>query len=127
MTHPQDLGLRAQATALASGDLDPRELLDVTLRRIEDRDGPLNSIAVKFPERSLEMLQNAPKGALQGVPIAIKDMYTLPWRGMFNGTRHELLPAGESGMFRLLRDAGAVIVGVTNQHYLGMGTTGIAS
>jgi aspartyl-tRNA(Asn)/glutamyl-tRNA(Gln) amidotransferase subunit A len=127
VTNPQDLSLRDQAAAVASGSLDPRELLDVTLRRIEERDGPLNSIPVTFPERSQEMLARAPLGALYGVPIAIKDMYTLPWRGMFNGTAHELLPAGESGMFRLLREAGAVVVGVSNQQYLGMGTTGIAS
>jgi aspartyl-tRNA(Asn)/glutamyl-tRNA(Gln) amidotransferase subunit A len=127
MTHPQDLGLRAQAAAVASGELDPRELLAGTLRRIEEKDGAINSIPVRFPERSSEMLGGAPRGVLYGVPIAIKDMYTLPWRGMFNGTAHELLPRGESGMFRLLRDAGAVIIGVSNQHYLGMGTTGIAS
>jgi Asp-tRNA(Asn)/Glu-tRNA(Gln) amidotransferase A subunit family amidase len=127
MTHPQDMGLRAQAAAIASGELDPRELIEATLSRIEERDGPVNSIPVRFPERSLEMLKAAPPGALFGVPIAIKDMYTLPWRGMFNGTAHELLPAGASGMFRLLKDAGAVVIGVSNQHYLGMGTTGVAS
>ena len=127
MTQPQDLGLRSQASAIASGELDPGDLLQGTLSRLGERDGRLNSIPVRFPERSLEMLEDAPNGPLHGVPIAIKDMYTLPWRGMFNGTAHELLPPGESGMYRLLRDAGAVIIGVTNQHYLGMGTTGIAS
>ncbi len=51
----------------------------------------------------------------------------LPWRGYHNGTRHELGARGASGVYRRLRDAGAVVVGVDNQHELGLGTTGIAS
>jgi Asp-tRNA(Asn)/Glu-tRNA(Gln) amidotransferase A subunit family amidase len=54
-------------------------------------------------------------------------MYTLPWRGMFNGTTHELLPPSASGMYRRLRDAGAVVAGIANQHELGMGATGALS
>ena len=39
----------------------------------------------------------------------------------------DLLPACDSGAFRRLRDAGAVIVGVANQHEAGMGSTGVVS
>jgi Asp-tRNA(Asn)/Glu-tRNA(Gln) amidotransferase A subunit family amidase len=86
-----------------------------------------NAVPVVFPDEARQMLTDAPDGPLHGVPITIKDMYALPWRGMFNGTRHELLPPQASGMFRRLRDAGAVIVGVANQHELGMGATGAFS
>src|SRR5262249_10151816 len=64
---------------------------------------------------------------LWGVPVTVKDMFSLPWRGYRNGTRHELGAACASGVFRRLRDAGAVVVGVDNQHELGLGTTGRAS
>jgi Asp-tRNA(Asn)/Glu-tRNA(Gln) amidotransferase A subunit family amidase len=73
------------------------------------------------------MLAAAPDGPLRGVPVTVKDMFSLPWRGYRNGTREEIGAATASGPFRRLREAGAVVVGVDNQHELGLGTTGIAS
>ncbi|MEA2349222.1 MAG: amidase, partial [Thermoleophilaceae bacterium] len=95
MSHPQDLSLREQAAAVADGELDARELLSATLARIAERDGELNSVIATFPEQSEEMLASAPRGPLHGVPIAVKDMYTLPWRGPRDGTSREQLPPGE--------------------------------
>jgi Asp-tRNA(Asn)/Glu-tRNA(Gln) amidotransferase A subunit family amidase len=127
MTQPQDLALREQARLLAAGELDPSELLDRTLARIEERNRALNAVVATFPEESHAMLAAAPPGPLHGVPVTIKDMFSLPWRGYRNGTRHELAAPSASGVFRRLRDAGAVVVGVDNQHELGLGTTGRAS
>jgi Asp-tRNA(Asn)/Glu-tRNA(Gln) amidotransferase A subunit family amidase len=125
--HPQDLPLRDQAAAIAAGELDAGELLDATLERIAERDGDLNSVVATFPDESRRMLDEAPAGPLHGVPIAIKDMFALPWRAPRDGSKHEQLPPGESGVYRLLRDAGAVIVGVTNMHLWGGGSTGHVS
>jgi Asp-tRNA(Asn)/Glu-tRNA(Gln) amidotransferase A subunit family amidase len=127
VSHPQDLSLREQAAAVAAGELDAGELLAATLARIEERDAALNSIPVTFPERSEEMLASAPSGPLHGVPVAVKDMYTLPWRGPRDGTAREQLPPGESAVFRALRDAGAVVVGHTHTHFWGGGSTGHVS
>jgi Asp-tRNA(Asn)/Glu-tRNA(Gln) amidotransferase A subunit family amidase len=127
VTHPQDLPLREQARLVAAGELDAGELLDATLARIEERNGPLRAVVATFPDESRAMLAAAPAGPLRGVPVTIKDMFSLPWRGYHNGTRHELGAPTASGAFRRLRDAGAVVVGVDNQHELGMGTTGVAS
>jgi Asp-tRNA(Asn)/Glu-tRNA(Gln) amidotransferase A subunit family amidase len=118
-THPQDLSLREQA--------DAAELLDATVARIEERDTELNSVVARFPDESRRMLASAPPGPLHGVPVAVKDMFALPWRAPRDGTNHEQLPRGESGVYRLLRDAGAVIVGVTNMHFWGGGSTGHVS
>jgi Asp-tRNA(Asn)/Glu-tRNA(Gln) amidotransferase A subunit family amidase len=127
VTHPQDLGLRAQADAIRSGEIKASELLDATLARLAERDAVLNSTPVVFADEASEMLANAPDGPLHGVPVTIKDMYALPWRGARNGTPFELIPAAASGGFRRIRDAGAVVVGVANQHEAGMGTTGTVS
>jgi aspartyl-tRNA(Asn)/glutamyl-tRNA(Gln) amidotransferase subunit A len=127
MSHPQDLSLRAQAAAIASGDLDAAELLAATLDRIEQRDGALNSIVARFPEESERMLADAPPGPLHGVPVVVKDMFALPWRAPRDGSTLEVLPAGESGIYRRLRDAGAVVVGVSNMHFWGAGSTGHVS
>jgi hypothetical protein len=82
---------------------------------------------VVFAEEARAMLAAAPDGPLRGVPVTLKDMFSTPWRGAHSGTSRELLPAGASGVFARLRDAGAVVVGVAQQHELGMGTTGRAS
>jgi Asp-tRNA(Asn)/Glu-tRNA(Gln) amidotransferase A subunit family amidase len=125
--HPQDLSLREQVGSVASGELSAAELLDATLARIEERNPTYNAIAVTFPQESRAMLEAAPPGPLSGVPVSVKDMFSLPWRGYHNGTPKQLHPAGASGAFRRLRDAGAVIVAVDNQHELGLGTTGLVS
>jgi Asp-tRNA(Asn)/Glu-tRNA(Gln) amidotransferase A subunit family amidase len=127
VTHPQDLSLREQADAVLAGTLSGVELLAATLARIEERDGELNSIPVTFPASSEQMLADAPLGPLYGVPVAVKDMYALPWRGPRDGTAREQLPRGESAVFRALRDAGAVVVGHTNTHFWGGGSTGHVS
>ncbi|HWC36051.1 MAG TPA: amidase [Mycobacteriales bacterium] len=125
--HPQDLSLCAQAQAIAAGELSAADLLDATFARIEQRNPTYNAIAATFPEESRAMLAAAPAGPLFGVPVTVKDMFSLPWRGYRNGTPQQLNPPSASGAFRRLRDAGAVIVGVDNQHELGLGTTGLVS
>lgn len=127
MSHPQDWTLRQQADAVRRGELSARELLDVTIARIIERDPPINSTPVIFEEVSRELLAQAPAGPLHGVPITVKDMFALPWRAARNGTTAELIPATASGPYRSLRDAGVVVVGVANQHELGMGSTGTNS
>jgi aspartyl-tRNA(Asn)/glutamyl-tRNA(Gln) amidotransferase subunit A len=126
-----DLSLRAQAAAIAAGELDPSELLDATLARIEERNPAINAVVETFPERSREMLAAAPAGPLHGVPVVIKDEWPLPWRAQKFGSAQLPAPAqpapAESGPYRALRDAGATIVGVGNMHELGSGSTGNVS
>ncbi|MEX2448300.1 MAG: amidase [Solirubrobacterales bacterium] len=124
-----DQPLREQAAAIAAGDADPVELLEATLERIELRNPAINAVVETFPERSREMLAAAPAGPLRGVPVAIKDEWPLPWRAQRFGAAQLLAPTapGESGPYRALRDAGAVVVGVGNMHELGAGSTGNVS
>jgi len=127
--NPLDLSLRGQAEAVAAGDVDPAELLDAALARVEQRNPALNAVVDTFPERSREMLDAAPAGPLRGVPIVIKDEWPLPWRAQRFGAAELFEPTapGESGPYRALRDAGAVIVGVGNMHEMGAGSTGNVS
>ena len=127
MSHPQDLSLREQAAAIASGAIDPVELLDATFARIEERDGALNSVVVRFPDEARQMLDDAPPGPLHGVPVLVKDMFRLPWYAPRDGAHSEAAPVGESGVYHRLRDAGAVIVGIAQCHYWGAGSTGHVS
>jgi aspartyl-tRNA(Asn)/glutamyl-tRNA(Gln) amidotransferase subunit A len=124
-----DLTLRGQAAAIAAGEVDAGELLEAALARIEQRNPAVNAVVETFPERSREMLAAAPEGPLRGVPVVIKDEWPLPWRAQRFGAAEMLAPAapGESGPYRALRDAGAVIVGVGNMHELGASSTGNVS
>jgi Asp-tRNA(Asn)/Glu-tRNA(Gln) amidotransferase A subunit family amidase len=129
MSEALDLPLRAQAAAIAAGEADAAELLEATLRRIEERNPALNAIVATFPEQAREMLAAAPRGPLYGVPVVIKDEWPLPWRAQRFGAADMLADPepGESGPYRALRDAGAVIVGVGNMHELGASSTGNVS
>jgi Asp-tRNA(Asn)/Glu-tRNA(Gln) amidotransferase A subunit family amidase len=129
MSEGLDLTLRDQARAIAAGEVDPGELLEATLRRIEERNPAINAVVETFPERSREMLAAAPPGPLHGVPVVIKDEWPLPWRAQRFGAADMLAPTapGESGPYRALRDAGATIVGVGNMHELGASSTGNVS
>jgi len=122
-----DRPLREQAAAVAGGEVDPAELLDAALGRIEERNPAVNAIVDTFPNESRRMLADAPRGPLYGVPVAIKDEWPLPWRAETLGAAQYIGPAtepGESGPYVALRDAGAVIVGVANMHEYGAGSTG---
>jgi aspartyl-tRNA(Asn)/glutamyl-tRNA(Gln) amidotransferase subunit A len=129
MSEPLDLTLRDQAAAIAAGEVDVQELLEAALGRIEARNPAINAVVETFPERSREMLAQAPAGPLHGVPVVIKDEWPLPWRAQRFGAADMIAtPApGESGPYRALRDAGAVIVGVGNMHELGASSTGNVS
>ncbi|MDQ2630889.1 MAG: amidase [Actinomycetota bacterium] len=129
MSEALDLSLRGQAAAIAAGEADPAELLAAALERIDERNPALNAVVETFPERSQEMLEAAPEGPLHGVPVVIKDEWPLPWRAQRFGAAEMLAPTapGESGPYRVLRDAGAVIVGVGNMHELGASSTGSIS
>lgn len=129
MSAALDLSLRDQAAAIAAGDVDAGELLEATLNRIEQRNPAINAVVETFPERSREMLAAAPPGPLHGVPVVIKDEWPLPWRAQRFGAADLMRPVapGESGPYRALRDAGAVVVGVGNMHELGAGSTGNVS
>jgi len=129
MSAPLDLPLREQAAAIAAGDVVAGDLLDAALARIEERNPAINAVVATFPERSREMLAAAPAGPLHGVPVVIKDEWPLPWRAQRFGAADMLAKTapGESGPYRALRDAGAVIVGVGNMHELGASSTGNVS
>jgi Asp-tRNA(Asn)/Glu-tRNA(Gln) amidotransferase A subunit family amidase len=125
-----DLPLREQAAQIAAGELEPGELLDACLERIEERNPELNAVVATFRDQSRRMLEAAPEGPLRGVPVLIKDEWPLPWRAERVGAASvpgvHLAP-GESGPYRALRDAGAVIAGVASMHELGSSSTGNTS
>lgn len=111
------------AAAFASGACTPVDAVEVGFDRISGLDRRLNAMVSLSPTAREEAIASAtrwrqgqPKGALDGVPIVVKD--NLLVRGMpaaFGGRLYQgrLVERDELPIKRL-RDAGAVVLGKTN-------------
>jgi aspartyl-tRNA(Asn)/glutamyl-tRNA(Gln) amidotransferase subunit A len=127
VTPLQDLTLREQAAAVGSGTADGAALVDEARRRIQLLDGPLRAVVATCDDDALAAELGAAKpGPLRGVPVGVKDMFSLPWYAPMDGTAvaYKRPGPGLSGVARRLRASGALGVFVTNMHQLGIGTTG---
>lgn len=127
MTDLTDLSLTRQAELIATGEVDAGELLQATLERMIALDDRLNCVCARFDAEAERMLAQAPPGPLHGVPVTVKDMFSLPWYAPGDGSDHPRAAKASSAVFRRLRDAGAVVVAATNMHLYGAGTTGAVS
>ena len=109
-------GPGALAAMVRSGQVAPRDLVELFLRRIEGLDPTLNAFRVVRGEQALaEADQVDRSGPLAGVPIAIKDDLELAGEVASRGTRSfGAAAADDAEPIRRLRAAGAVAIGVTN-------------
>jgi amidase len=95
----------------------PRELVELFLRRIEQIDPRLNAFRTTFPEQALAEADamTEPAGPLAGVPIAIKDDLRVTGQATTVGSRSYGPPnTADSEAVRRLRAAGAIPIGITN-------------
>jgi amidase len=112
---------------LAAGTVSARELVELSLRRIEASAQTLNAFRCVRAEEAIEDARGADRrrangedGPLLGVPVAIKDDVDLEGEGSRFGCEGEFEPATrDCEAVRRLRRAGAVIVGKTNTPELG--------
>lgn len=111
-------GAAEAAAAVARGDVTPRELVDLALRRIEALDPKLNAFRVVFADRARAEAEVAKPGddrPLAGVPVAIKDDMDVEGEPTCFGTGAITTPAAsDSEVTRRLRAAGAIVVGKTH-------------
>jgi len=125
------LGCRETARGVATGDWSATEVVDATLARIEARDGDigafLTTCADAARERAAQIdgddaLRTLP---LAGVPIALKDNLCVKGCPTSAGSRilEGYAPPYTATAVRLLRDAGAVIIGNTNMDEFAMGSS----
>jgi amidase len=116
-------GLARQAELVRAGEVSSRELVEASLRRIEQLDGRLNAFRVVLGVRALAEAGQADarrkagnERPLLGVPIAIKDDADVAGELTSFGTAATdgRPAAADSAHVARLREAGAVIVGKTN-------------
>jgi amidase len=104
-----------------AGEVSPTELVQLCLDRIARLDFELNSFRKVFAEKALleaeqaeARLKAGEERPLLGVPIAIKDEVDVVGEVSTHGTDAFSEPArSDSEMVRRLREAGAIVVGLT--------------
>jgi amidase len=115
------VGAARQAEMIRAGEVTPTELVRMYLERIERLNPRLNAFRVVFAERALleaEQAEARLKGGeerpLLGVPIGVKDETDVAGEINTHGTDAYTEPAkADSEMVRRLREAGAIIIGLT--------------
>ena len=136
MTALTDLTIAEARDALAAGDVTAVELAQAHLDAIEAaRD--LNAFITETPDLALERAaeadarrsENRVAGALDGIPVAIKDLFCTD--GVLTTAGSHILdgfvPPYESTVTTNLRDAGAVMLGKTNLDEFAMGSANVTS
>jgi amidase len=114
-------GAARQAEMVREGEVSPKELVELSLRRIERHDPTLNAFRKVLAEKALleaeqaeARLKAGEDRPLLGVPIAIKDEVDVAGEVKTIGTDGFSEPAkADCEMVRRLREAGAIIVGLT--------------
>lgn len=119
---------RSDATALAervrAGDVQPHELMEATISRVEQVDPQLNAVAEKLYDQARQ--QTPGTGSFAGVPTLIKDLFApLAEARMTNGSLAlgEARPGMDDELVSRLRRAGCVFIGTTTAPEFGTSYT----
>jgi amidase len=110
-------GPAALADMVRRGEVHPRELVELTLRRIEALGPRLNAFRVVMADEAMAAAarEPIPTGPLGGVPIAVKDDLPVAGQSTTRGSRSYPPPAAaDAEAVRRLRAAGAIVIGITN-------------
>jgi amidase len=97
--------------------VNPRELVELCLQRIESLNPRVNAFSVIMAEEALAAAERAGEGdgPLAGVPIAIKDEMAVAGQVVTRGSRsHGPRATEDAEAVRRLRAAGAIPIGITN-------------
>lgn len=114
-------GAARQAEMVRAGEVSPTELVRISLDRIARLDPELNAFRKVFAEKAMLEAEQAEarvkageERPLLGVPIAIKDEIDVIGEVNTHGTDAFSEPAAaDSEVVRRLREAGAIVVGLT--------------
>jgi amidase len=121
-------GLSGQGELLRSGAVSVRDLVELSLGRIERLDPELNCFSAVYGERALREADDADArvarsdfSPLLGIPVAVKDEIDLAGEVTSHGTGAYTIPAtADAEIVRRLRAAGAIVIGKTKMPELGL-------
>ncbi len=127
------LSIADASRGIESKELSPVALTEALFARIDETDGRLRSYVRLMRASALDEARAAEAralagrrlGQLDGIPIAVKDLYDTAGvvTAAGTGAYRERVPAEDATAVRRLREGGAVILGKTSTHELAMGGT----
>lgn len=127
------MNILAAASALRAKKVSSQELTKEALSRIAARNLEINAfltvteasarLAAKNADE--ELADGKDRGPLHGIPIAVKDLIDVAGVPVTAGSKvlHGRVPGRDAEVVRRLREAGAVILGMTNMHEIAYGIT----
>jgi amidase len=128
---PCDLGAVEARTLISAKKLSATELLASCIRRIDFVDHAVNAMAARDEDRALAAARSAdaavargdPLPPLHGLPIGIKDLEDVAGlRTTYGSTLfRDHVPASDELIVRMVRRAGAIVLGKTNTPEWGAG------
>jgi Asp-tRNA(Asn)/Glu-tRNA(Gln) amidotransferase A subunit family amidase len=125
--------------AMAAGQVTSEQLVSQYVARIKayDQAGPrLNSVIAVNPraaadarELDRERRERGPRGPLHGIPVLLKDNFDTADMPTTGGSLAlvGIVPTQDAYQVRMLRRAGAVLLGKLNLHELALGLTSVSS
>jgi aspartyl-tRNA(Asn)/glutamyl-tRNA(Gln) amidotransferase subunit A len=113
--------------------ISPVELVKTCIKKINELNPKLNAFITILEEDAVsaasiaevEINEGNWKGALHGIPVAVKDFYDtagIRTTAAFENFK-DRIPKKDAEVVKLLKQNGAILIGKTNMHKLGMGTT----
>lgn len=142
-THPADLTVSDAADLLTQGEMSSLELVEACLARIAERDGTrsfdgdidsINAWVRTYDEdaraaatasdarRARARRDGTPVGALEGIPLGLKDIYAAAGKPLTASSRVlEFVPDEDCAVWARLRAAGMVLIGHTHTHEFALG------
>ncbi len=133
MTEPTDLTIADASDLMQSGSLSAVELLEAHLERIEATDAAVHSYVLMMTDSAraeaeastARAASGARLGPLDGIPIAVKDLYDTAGAVTTGGTGayRNRVPEADSAAVARIRAGGGVIIGKANTHELAFGGT----
>src|SRR6202000_1122387 len=131
MTSPTDFTLAEARDAVRAKKISSVELTKAFVGAVEAA-RPLNAFVTETPDRALDMarasdarIAKGEGGALEGLPLAIKDLFCTKGVRTTGGSTilSNFVPPYESTVTQNLWDAGAVMLGKTNMDEFAMGSS----
>jgi aspartyl-tRNA(Asn)/glutamyl-tRNA(Gln) amidotransferase subunit A len=135
MTNPTDFTLAEARDAVRGKKISSVELTKAFVGAVKAA-RPLNAFVTETPERALDMakasdarIAKGEGGALEGLPLAIKDLFCTKGVRTTAGSNilSNFVPPYESTVTQNLWDAGAVMLGKTNMDEFAMGSSNESS
>jgi aspartyl-tRNA(Asn)/glutamyl-tRNA(Gln) amidotransferase subunit A len=127
-----ELGLKEAARKLKAREVSSVELTTAVLERVQSRNSKLNAYITVTADKALDMarasdarLASGKAGLMDGVPVAIKDLFCTQGVQTTAGSRilEGFKPPYESTVTTKLWEQGSVMVGKTNMDEFAMGSS----